>query len=155
MFLILNIILDLLVNRVRYAKKNVIGKILVVINIKLTSAEFKRCNVNFIILNLHSCFSYKGLVIKLAYSSGWFKESETTPITVFWEKAERKWWGIVGGVWAFIIQFFSIAFSYSSLGIVFPFGTSIISISSIKLHFTTYQSSNCRMHMKTNVEIYE
>jgi hypothetical protein len=35
-------------------------------------------------------FSCKGFAIKLADSSGWFKESETTPVIVFWEKAERE-----------------------------------------------------------------
>jgi hypothetical protein len=35
-------------------------------------------------------FPCKGFAIKLADSKGWFIESETTPVIVFWEKAERE-----------------------------------------------------------------
>jgi hypothetical protein len=40
--------------------------------------------------NLIPAFSWSGFAIKLADSKGWFKESETTPVIVFWEKAERE-----------------------------------------------------------------
>ena len=37
-----------------------------------------------------SAFSCNGFAIKLADFKGWFKESETTPVIVFWEKAGRE-----------------------------------------------------------------
>jgi hypothetical protein len=40
--------------------------------------------------NLIPAFSCKGFAIKLADSKGWFKESDMTPVIVFWEKAERE-----------------------------------------------------------------
>jgi hypothetical protein len=40
--------------------------------------------------NIILAFSCKGFAIKLADSTGWFKESKTTPVIVFWEKAERQ-----------------------------------------------------------------